>query len=242
MKKQIHQSQSRGMADHGWLKSAHSFSFASYYNPDRMGHGALRVLNDDFVEQGKGFGTHPHKDMEIISIPLKGKLAHKDSEGNQAIIEAGEVQIMSAGTGVYHSEFNDSSTEPVEFLQIWVQPEKLGITPRYDQYRYDQNMRPNEWTLLVSPLDQKSEAKGVKINQQAYFTITNLESGKDIDYQLTSPQNGVYLFVIEGQIDIHGDQLGKRDALAVEDTSGLTIKAIQASKVLAIEIPMGHAR
>lgn len=236
MKTTIHRSNTRGAANHGWLKSQHSFSFASYYNPERMGFGLLRVINDDIVDPAQGFGTHPHQDMEIVSIPLSGALRHKDSEGNQAVIKHGEVQLMSAGTGVYHSEYNDSSEEDVNFLQIWVLPEKKGITPRYDQKAFQIEERQNKWQIVVSPMDKDDQ--GVKINQQAWFSLVDLEQKKTIQYKTHNPKNGVYFFVLTGELDIAGEKLHQRDAIGIEDFSKVELKATAKTSLLAIEVPM----
>lgn len=231
-----HKANTRGAADHGWLKSQHSFSFASYYNPERMGFGQLRVINDDSVAPSQGFGTHPHQDMEIISIPLSGSLKHKDSEGNEAVIQSGEVQLMSAGSGVYHSEYNASSTEDVNFLQIWVMPEKLGIKPRYDQKAFDPAGRKDQWQTVVSPMDKEGE--GVKINQQAYFSLIDLSQDKETTYQTKKANHGVYFFNLEGNLIIAGEKLAKRDALGVVDSATIELKANSDSKLLAIEVPL----
>jgi redox-sensitive bicupin YhaK (pirin superfamily) len=236
MKTIIHRADTRGVADHGWLKSKHSFSFASYHNPERMGFGRLRVINDDQIEPSTGFGTHPHRDMEIISIPLSGSLKHKDSEGNEAIIKNGEVQIMSAGTGVFHSEYNASDKENTNFLQIWVMPEKLSITPRYDQKAFELSERKNKWQTVVSPLDKDGD--GVKINQQAWFSLIDLDKGNEINYEVNSPKNGVYFFVLEGDLGIANETLSTRDAIGVVDASSLKLNAESNSKILAIEVPM----
>lgn len=236
MKTIYHSAESRGMANHGWLKSAHSFSFAGFYDPNKMGFGALRVLNDDFVSPGMGFGTHPHDNMEIISIPLEGALEHKDSMGNTAIIKKGEVQIMSAGTGIYHSEKNSSNIEAVKFLQIWVMPEKRNITPRYDQQFFGPEDRKNQWQVVVSPLGK--EENGVKINQNSWFFLTDLDAGKNLGYTLKQVNNGVYLFVLKGAIQVNDKTLKERDAIGIYDTRSFEIKASKDSEILAIEIPL----
>ncbi|MGB0452910.1 MAG: pirin family protein [Bacteriovoracaceae bacterium] len=236
MKKSLHRANTRGIADHGWLKSKHSFSFASYHNPERMGFGLLKVLNDDQVSASQGFGTHPHQDMEIVSIPLKGALKHKDSEGNQAVIRHGEVQLMSAGTGVFHSEYNNSEVEPVEFLQIWVMPEKLEIAPRYDQKSFDTEGRTNQWQTIVSPMDNSET--GVKINQQAWFSLLDLKQNNKVNYQLRKPTNGVYFVLLEGELSVADERLNSRDALGLEDISSVPLTAHSDSQILAIEVPM----
>lgn len=236
MKKTIHRANERGVANHGWLKSKHSFSFASWYNPERMGFGLLRVINDDQVAPSQGFGTHPHQNMEIISIPMSGSLKHKDSEGNEAIIKHGEVQLMSAGTGVAHSEYNASDSENVHFLQIWVMPEKIGINPRYDQKNFQTTDRKNNWQTVVSPMDKEDE--GVKINQQAWFSMVDLDAEKEIAYHLKKDGNGVYFFLLDGELEIADEKLQRRDAIGVENFNKLQIKAHSNAQLLAIEVPM----
>ncbi|MEM7647393.1 MAG: pirin family protein [Pseudomonadota bacterium] len=236
MKKTIHKANTRGVANHGWLHSNHSFSFASYYNPDRMGFGLLRVLNDDQVEPSAGFGTHPHSDMEIISIPLSGALRHKDSEGNKTVIKSGEVQIMSAGTGVYHSEYNNSHDDFVNFLQIWVMPEKKGIDPRYDQQKFDPEGRDNQFQTVVSPIG--SEEGGVKINQQAYFSLLDLDGTKEVSYQVRKPGHGAYVFVLEGEVGVADETLAEKDGMGIEDSQRFVVNAKDYSRVLVIEVPM----
>lgn len=230
-----HPSETRGLANHGWLKSRHTFSFADYYNPQRMGFGALRVINDDSVDAGMGFGTHPHRDMEIISIPLEGALAHKDSTGNSTVIKKGEVQIMSAGTGIAHSEYNASQTEPVKFLQIWVLPEKLGIKPRYEQKQFSSEDRVNKIATVVSPDGRNGS---VSINQNAFFSLTDLEEGKSVTYERQSTGNGVYVFVLKGEIEIAGKTFKTRDGVGIEDFSSLNLKALNNSEVLLMEVPV----
>jgi redox-sensitive bicupin YhaK (pirin superfamily) len=236
MKTIIHSATKRGIANHGWLKSAHSFSFANFYDPTKMGFGLLRVLNDDFVEGGMGFGTHPHDNMEIISIALEGELEHQDSMGNKAVIKPGEVQIMSAGTGIKHSEKNKSSKQPVKFLQIWVMPKKRNIAPRYDQQFFDPKERLNALQTVVSP--DNTVEKGVKINQDAWFSLSDLESGKSVSYEIKKKGNGVYLFVLEGQIEIAGKKLGKRDAIGISESESFEIMSFKNSNVLLMEVPM----
>lgn len=226
-------SETRGLADHGWLKSRHTFSFAEYYDPKRMGFGALRVINDDFVAAGKGFGTHPHRDMEIISIPLSGSLKHRDSEGNAAEIRKGEVQIMSAGTGIFHSEHNASDTEEVKFLQIWVMPKKYGIKPRYDQKTYE--LKDNEFTLVVSP-DGNGSAVG--INQDAYFSLGRLTPGAKLSYDVKRAGNGVFVFVLSGTLTVNGQELRTRDGVGISETEKLNFVAGETAEVLLMEVPM----
>lgn len=236
MKTTIHKADSRGNADHGWLKSKHTFSFASYYDPNRMGFGLLRVLNDDIVAPSQGFATHPHQNMEIVSIPISGALKHKDSEGNETVIKHGEVQLMSAGTGVLHSEYNDSNKDPVNFLQIWVLPEKKDIAPRYDQREFPEEKRRNQFQVVVSPMDKGLD--GIKINQQAYFSLADLDEGKQLSYTLNKDGYGVYFFIIEGIVEVNGERLDKRDAMGVSDVSSVQLLAHKYSKILAIEVPL----
>jgi hypothetical protein len=239
MKKVIHKSSTRGYADHGWLKSYHSFSFANYYNPAKSNFGLLRVLNDDQVAGGKGFGTHPHENMEIISIPLRGDLEHKDSTGIQRVIKQNDVQVMSAGTGVFHSEYNHSTTEPVEFLQLWIFPKLKNIAPRYDQATFQPADRKNKLQQIVSPLSSSGE--GLKINQDAYLSLLELEEGKDLFYEVKAPGNGVYLFLLNGGLNVEGESLDKRDAIGLWDLKGFSVAAAQKSEILFIEVPMNPA-
>lgn len=236
MKTELHLANTRGHANHGWLNSYHTFSFAGYNDPTRVHFGALRVLNDDTVAGGMGFGTHPHQNMEIISIPLEGELQHKDSMGNLAVIKKGEVQIMSAGTGVQHSEKNNDSKKEVKFLQIWVFPEKQNIKPRYDQQYFDLNGAVNEFVTVVSPIN--SEDSGVKINQNAWFSMLKLESGKSNIYRLKDKNNGVYVFVLDGNILIDNQKLTSRDGLGISETKEFNISTSTESSVLFMEVPM----
>jgi quercetin 2,3-dioxygenase len=235
MKTIIHKSDSRGKADHGWLKSRHTFSFAEYHDPERVRFGLLRVLNDDIVEAGMGFGTHPHDNMEIISIPLKGALAHKDSTGNEHVINTGDVQIMSAGSGLYHSEYNASKKDEVNFLQIWVFPKEPDIEPRYEQKTFDVNDRKNKFQTVVSP---EKNNRALWINQDAYFSLANLTKGTNLKYNIQHKGNGVYIFVINGSVEIAGNKLDTRDAIGIEDTDSIDISANSDSEILAIEVPM----
>lgn len=235
MKTTLHKADSRGKADHGWLNSHHTFSFASYHNPSRVRFGLLRVLNDDIVQPGEGFGTHPHDNMEIISIPLKGALAHKDSTGNEHVINTGDVQIMSAGSGLYHSEYNASQTDEVNFLQIWIFPKERDIEPRYDQRSYSSNERKNKFQLVVSP---EKDNGSLWINQDAYLSLVNLEKGKDVTYNINKKGNIVYLFLISGSIDAAGEKLDERDGLGIEGIDEVSITAGKDTELLAIEVPM----
>ena len=232
----LHKANTRGEANHGWLHSFHSFSFASYYNPERMNFGVLRVLNDDTVSGGMGFGTHPHDNMEIISIPLEGDLEHKDSMGNTTVIRNGDIQVMSAGTGIQHSEYNKNQNETVKFLQIWVFPNKRNVTPRYDQITLDKNDRHNKLQQILSP---NPEDEGVWIHQDAWFHMGDFENGKTATYNIKKSGNGVYAFVLNGQFTINNTNLDRRDGLGL---SGLdTIEIVATSddaSILLMEVPM----
>lgn len=234
MKKTIHRADTRGHADHGWLNAHHSFSFANYYNPERIRFGTLRVLNDDIVQPGEGFGTHPHDNMEIVTIPLKGELAHKDSTGNKEVIRPNEVQIMSAGSGLTHSEFNNSKTEEINLLQIWVFPKEKNIKPRYGQKVFKPEDRQNKIKTVVSPKDTDA----LWINQDSYFSLSNLDKNKSVTYDVNTTGNGVYVFVIGGSIEIADETLSRRDAIGLEDLNSIEIKANEKSEVLLIEVPM----
>lgn len=231
----VHKADSRGLADHGWLKSRHTFSFAEYHNPERVRFGLLRVLNDDIVEGGQGFGAHPHDNMEIISIPLSGALAHKDSTGNEHVINTGDVQIMSAGEGLYHSEYNASKTDAVNFLQIWIFPKERDIEPRYEQKSFNADERKNKWQVVVSP---NKDNGALWINQDSYFSLANLEKGNSLSYDVKHNGNGVYIFVINGAVTVEGEQLDTRDAIGIEEVSSIGIKASESSELLVIEVPM----
>jgi redox-sensitive bicupin YhaK (pirin superfamily) len=237
MKTIIHKSNTRGFANHGWLKSHHTFSFANYQNEKRMNFGALRVLNDDVVQPKMGFGTHPHQNMEIISIPLKGALSHKDSIGNKRAIEVGEVQVMSAGTGLTHSEFNDSKTTEVNFLQLWIVPEELSVNPNYEQRHFQLKDQKNKLKTVVAPKD-KLEGDALPISQQAYIYRSSLDSGNTIDLKVKSAQNGIYIFVVDGEIEAANNTLEKRDALGISEAQDIKIKANRNSELVIIEVPM----
>ena len=235
MKKIIHRATDRGIQDHGWLKAAHSFSFANYHEPSKMHFGLLRVLNDDIVAPGMGFGSHGHDNMEIITIPLKGSLAHKDSLGSIGNISAGEVQIMSAGSGIQHSEFNGSSEEEVNLLQIWIFPKERNIEPRYDQKKYDMEKSRNSFVTVVSPEDS---SEVMWVNQDAVFSLGTFDQGSVAYYTLKYTGNGAYVFVIEGKAELDGAILEKRDAAGVYDTETIELNVTENSKILIIEIPM----
>ncbi len=232
----LHRADSRGQANHGWLQSFHTFSFANYYNPERMNFGVLRVLNDDTVQAGRGFGTHPHDNMEIISIPLEGDLEHKDSMGNVAVIRNGDVQVMSAGTGIYHSEYNKNSDKTVKFLQIWVFPNKRNVTPRYDQITLNLADRKNKLQQILSP---NPDDEGVWIHQNAWFHIGTLDEGFETTYTLKGGNgNGVYIFVLNGDVTVNGQALHARDGFGIWNTEQFDLKADSAAEVLLMEVPM----
>lgn len=235
MKTVVHKANTRGHANHGWLDSHHTFSFAGYYDPARVHFGALRVLNDDIVKGGAGFGQHPHDNMEIISIPLRGALEHGDNTGGHGIIKSGEVQIMSAGSGIAHSEKNASKTDEVNFLQVWVFPKEKNIQPRYDQKLFPAEERLNKFQTVVSP--EKNNAS-LWINQDAWFSLGKLAQGFSIDYTVNKNTNGVYAFVIEGDVTINGQKLNRRDGFGVWDVEKLTILADSDAEVLLMEVPM----
>lgn len=234
--KVLHKASSRGHADHGWLVSRHTFSFAGYYNPERMSFGLLRVLNDDFVEAGEGFGTHPHDNMEIISIPLEGDLEHRDSMGNTSVITSGEIQVMSAGTGITHSEYNKNDDRPVKFLQIWVFPNKRNVTPRYDQIRIDEAAMRNSLLQVVSP---NPGDEGVWIHQDAWFHMGKFDKDFTTSYALKKKGNGVYAFVLDGDFTIEGTALNPRDGLGLWNTGEINITATsEGARLLLMEVPM----
>jgi hypothetical protein len=235
MKKTLHKADTRGVAEHGWLSSRHTFSFAGYHNPERMGFGLLRVINDDVVQAGMGFGTHSHEDMEIISIPLAGELHHKDSMGNVEGITKGEVQVMSAGTGITHSEFNGSESEVVNFLQIWVIPENRGIEPRYDQKLFSTDERQGRFQNIVSP---NRHDDGIWINQQAWFWLGDFKTGQSETYTIKKSGNGVYFFVLEGTIAIAGELLERRDGLGIADAQSVDFEVNEDCQLLVMDVPV----
>ena len=231
----IHRADSRGKADHGWLKSFHTFSFAQYYNPERMQFGVLRVLNDDQVAPGMGFGTHPHDNMEIISIPLSGDLGHRDSMGNVSVIRENDIQVMSAGTGITHSEYNKNKDKSVSFLQIWVFPKTRNVKPRYDQISLDASKQQNRLEQVLSP---NPNDQGVWIHQDAWFHLGRFEAGKGETYSLRKPGNGIYVFVLEGSLQVDDQLLNTRDGMGVTNTSTLQFTARENARVLVMEVPM----
>ncbi len=232
----IHKSETRGRANHGWLDTRHTFSFADYHDPERMRFGVLRVLNDDIVSPGMGFGKHPHDNMEIISIPLEGDLEHKDSMGNVTVINHGDIQVMSAGTGIYHSEYNKNKDKPVKFLQIWVFPDKKDVTPRYDQITLNTNDRLNRLQQIVSP---NPDDEGVWIYQNAWFHLGKFDNGVASEYEIKRKGNGVYAFVIKGSFSIEGKTLNERDGMGIWDTDKINLVAeSQDAEVLLMDVPM----
>ncbi len=231
----LHKAATRGHANHGWLDSYHSFSFGNYYNPERIHFGALRVLNDDTVSAGRGFGKHPHDNMEIVSIPLEGDLQHEDSMGNTAIIQKGDIQAMSAGTGIFHSEYNKNKDELVKFLQIWIFPNKKNVEPRYSQITLHAEDRHNKLQEILSP---NPNGAGVWIHQDAWFYLGKLDKGFSTEYIVRKKGNGVYAFVLNGEVTLADQQLSARDGLGIWDTEKIRIKADTDSEVLLMEVPM----
>lgn len=231
----LHKAGTRGNANHGWLQSYHTFSFANYYNPERMNFGVLRVLNDDTVSPGMGFGTHPHNNMEIISIPLEGDLEHKDSMGNTTVIRNGDIQVMSAGTGIQHSEYNRNKDTLVKFLQIWILPDKQGVTPRYGQITLNKEDRKNKLQQILSP-NQNDE--GVWIHQNAWFHLADFEKGFSADYTFKAKGNGLYIFNLKGDIKINDQILNTRDGFGIRDTDNVKIAAESDAEFLLMEVPM----
>jgi redox-sensitive bicupin YhaK (pirin superfamily) len=236
MKTVLHKAMTRGHANHGWLQSWHTFSFAGYHDPQRVHFGALRVLNDDTVAPGMGFGKHPHDNMEIISIPLSGDLEHGDSLGNTAVIRQGDVQVMSAGTGVVHSEKNKNSDQAVKFLQIWIFPNEKGVQPRYDQKSFSDSEKQNKLATVVSPVGTSDG--GVQVHQNAWFHLGKLDKGTTVEYSLKKQGNGVYAFLLEGDITINEIALNRRDGLGISETDTLTIQANSEAELLLMEVPM----
>jgi quercetin 2,3-dioxygenase len=232
----LHKAATRGHANHGWLDSWHTFSFASYHDPSRIHFGALRVLNDDTVAPGMGFGKHPHDNMEIISIPLEGDLEHGDNMGNQQVIRKGDVQIMSAGTGIIHSEKNKNSDQFVKFLQIWVFPNKRNVQPRYDQQTFSDEDKHNKLATVLSPIGTNDG--GVQIHQDAWFSLGKLDKGTEFIYDLHKKENGVYAFALEGDVTINEIAMNRRDGLGISEVSQLAIKADSDAEILLMEVPM----
>ncbi len=235
MKTIIHRASERGHANHGWLDAHHSFSFANWYDPAKIHFGMLRVLNDDSVAGGQGFGMHPHNDMEIITIILEGALQHKDNMGNGSVIKPGDVQVMSAGTGVMHSEFNPSPTEKTNLFQLWIFPKEDGIEPRYGQKTFSVEERKNNIQTVASGFKKNGE---LYIHQDAALSLANPEKGKSITYSVNKEGNGVYLMVINGEVEINGEKLSRRDAIGISETNTFTVSANENSELLIVEVPM----
>lgn len=235
MKTVLHKADTRGHANHGWLDTYHTFSFAGYHNPERMNFGVLRVLNDDTVSGGEGFGRHPHGNMEIITIPMEGGLHHGDSMGNSGVIRKGEVQVMSAGTGIVHSEENASQSSVVRFFQIWVIPNEFNVHPRYDQVTIADNAKPNDFQQIVSP---NKEDEGAWIHQDAWFHLADFKKGINREYQLKKEGNGVYVFVMEGKAKVGEQILDRRDGLGITEANRFCLEAMEDSEILLMEVPM----
>jgi redox-sensitive bicupin YhaK (pirin superfamily) len=240
MTTQLFKSDTRGKVDFGWLKANFSFSFGNYHNPERVQFGMLRVLNDDTIAGGTGFGTHGHANMEIITIPLEGGLMHKDSMGNEGVIRFGEVQVMSAGTGVEHSEMNASQKDNAKTLQLWVFPDKEEVTPRYDQKSFDIENQINTFVNIVSPKDS-NDGNALWVYQKTFFYLGIFDSNTTTTYEVKIPENGVYLFLIEGEIEVNNQILKARDAMGITDFDQFEIKIIIQSKILLVEVPMNQS-
>jgi redox-sensitive bicupin YhaK (pirin superfamily) len=237
MKTIIHRAENRGHANHGWLNAKHSFSFASWYDPNKIHFGALRVLNDDEVAQGMGFGQHPHDNMEIITLVQEGSLEHQDSMGNGSIMKPNDVQVMSAGTGVYHSEMNPDKNNAVKLFQIWVFPDKNNVTPRYDQKTFAPELRKNQWQEIIKP-DTQQAGDAIFIHQQAWFNLADMDASMQLTYTTKLAGNGAYVFVIEGDVEIAGEKLKRRDAIGIWDYTEFSIIASSNSRLLVMDLPM----
>lgn len=231
----LHKADTRGNANHGWLQSYHTFSFANYFNPERVNFGVLRVLNDDTVAAGMGFGTHPHDNMEIISIPLEGDLEHQDSMGNKTVIKKGDIQVMSAGTGVKHSEYNKNSDKEVKFLQIWVFPNKKNVSPRYDQIALNEEERHNKLQQILSP---NPDDAGVWIHQDAWFHMGKFDQNTEAQYRIKKEGNGLYVFVLKGSLTVNEQELNTRDGFGIWDIDSVNIKAATDAEFLLMDVPM----
>jgi redox-sensitive bicupin YhaK (pirin superfamily) len=231
----IHKANTRGYFDYGWLKTYHTFSFSNYYDPERVNFGMLRVLNDDTIEAGEGFGTHPHNDMEIVTIPLEGAVAHKDSTGGEGVIYPDEIQVMSAGTGIHHSEYNHLNDGTTKLLQLWIFPDKKGHEPRYNQKFFNSEERKNKLQFIVTP---EKKGDNLWLNQDAYLALSDLEKSKSLNYKIHTKGNGVYLFLIDGNISVGDDKLFKRDGIGLWETEEISINASEDSRLLFIEVPM----
>jgi redox-sensitive bicupin YhaK (pirin superfamily) len=237
MKTLIHKAANRGHANHGWLNAKHSFSFASWYDPTKIHFGALRVLNDDEVAQGMGFGKHPHDNMEIITLVQEGSLEHKDSIGNGSIMKPNDVQVMSAGTGVFHSEMNPDKNNPVKLFQIWVFPDKGNVTPRYDQKTFLPEDRKNKWQEIIKPNTQE-EGDAIFIHQQAWFNLTDMDANHEMIYTNKKTTNGAYVFIIEGEVEVNEEKLERRDAMGITEYVNINIKALSNARILVMDLPM----
>ncbi len=235
MKTIFHKAEDRGHANHGWLNAHHSFSFASYNDSSKVQFGLLRVLNDDIIAPGMGFGMHPHDNMEIVTIPLSGTLEHKDSMGNIGVIRPNEIQAMSAGSGLMHSEYNHSKTEPINLLQIWVFPKEKNITPRYDQRVFSEEDKNGKFKIIVAPIKVDDI---MWINQDSYFSLGKFKAGSNVDYKIQHKGNGAYIFVIDGEANIEGNKTGKRDAIGIWETEKISMEVSADSEILVIEVPM----
>lgn len=237
MKTIIHKSGDRGHANHGWLNAKHSFSFANWYNPEKIHFGALRVLNDDEVAAGMGFGKHPHDNMEIITLVQEGALEHKDSMGNGSVMKPHDVQVMSAGSGVFHSEINPSKDEKLKLFQIWVFPDRNNVTPRYDQKTFLPEGRKNKWQEVIKP-DTQTEGDAIFIYQQAWFSLADLDKDNKLTYTSHKNGNGAYLLVIEGSVEVNGEKLEKRDAIGITEYESFDVKASEDARILVMDLPM----
>lgn len=237
MKTIIHRAENRGHANHGWLNAKHSFSFANWYDPNKIHFGALRVLNDDEVAQGMGFGKHPHDNMEIITLVQEGSLAHKDSMGNGSIMKPNDVQVMSAGTGVFHSEMNPDKNNAVKLFQIWVFPDKNNVTPRYDQKTFAPELRKNTWQEIIKP-DTQQAGDAIFIHQQAWFNLADMDASTQLNYTTKLAGNGAYVFVIEGDVEIAGEKLKRRDAIGIWEYTDFSITASSNARILVMDLPM----
>ncbi|MEN9609438.1 MAG: hypothetical protein RLZZ628_252 [Bacteroidota bacterium] len=231
----LHKANSRGHARHGWLETHHTFSFANYYDPRRMNFGVLRVMNDDVIAPSMGFGMHPHQNMEIITIPLEGALEHKDSMGNQAVIQTGEIQVMSAGKGIYHSEYNHSRTHFVQLLQIWMFPNQQNVEPRYDELKLNPADRQNQFQQILSP---NPEDAGVWVHQNAWFHLGSFDKGMDTEYVMKAKGNGLYLFVVEGNVQVGEQLLERRDGYGVQNIDKIALRMLEKAEILLMEVPM----
>ncbi|MCX8019111.1 MAG: pirin family protein [Chitinophagaceae bacterium] len=233
----LHKAETRGHANYGWLNTYYTFSFGEYFDKERIHFGALRVLNDDTVAAGRGFGMHPHDNMEIITIPTFGELEHQDSMGNRMVVGPGDIQVMSAGTGIYHSEKNKNPDKEVRLFQIWVFPDKENVTPRYDQKHYAPLLKRNQFLTVVSPIGA-DDGQSVQIHQQAWFSIGKFDKDVATEYTLKRKGNGVYVFVMEGDISVNDMTLNRRDGLGVSDAESISVRALTDSEILLMEVPM----